>query len=247
LPEEFIGVTSLKAMFAAIALFIEQNQERLCHSNDNLLARLRGEDGFGIADILGEITKIEKEEDLPQLRKLKGKLSWALTLEEKRTTVPLLDKLNLVINNIIIDKRKQLEGTDAHRYGLDDDRHDDENDRRKKDKGSWRESIHDPDKPDVRDDTYRQNAGEFDKTHNPLDDKTIKKSANDGKDDFKPSDADKTPFDDFEENSGHKYLTDEEKVWREYQAFARLVKALTSNMNLKLGEVMPGHSAGAAR
>lgn len=220
MDDKYHKTKGLSIVLKALGEFIDLKQEMVAvDANRALVARLKGEDGIDLASMIVDIAT--NPDDLAVRREALRK---ALTIGNDS----IFDRIKLAVGNIARDKGIQMEDNLDQAGGEDDPR------RRKrgpsnesKDKGTWRESIHDVDKPKVSDDEIRRAANENDKAGGNVDDKAIRESAQGGPKDFTPGDDHKTEYEKAEDRPDTGYFQDQADEYQEIRAYAKMAQKLT--------------------
>lgn len=221
------SVKGISAVLKSLGHFIEAKQELMSvDANKALIERLQGADGVNLADMLVNIATAP--DDLSQR---KEELRAALTIAGES----LFDKLGLAVRNIARDKGMQLDRNDeeltggpqpddAERGGPADE---------KRDKGTWRESIQNPDAPKTPDADIRRAAQEEEKKSG-VDDAAIRKSAQSGGQDFVPGKEHKTDYEKGEGAGDANYFREQAGEMSEIRAYAGMAAKLTGEFKRHL-------------
>ena len=218
-----------------LAEFIDQHQDMVAvAANNDLLARLRGEDAKDLAGLVINIAIGDADMSAIKLRE---------ALKVKGTNV--FEAMALALKNIARDQKVKLQDNNRQFGGDDEPRRPDKwQEQREKENntGTWAESLNTPPPgvPDVSNEDIRKSAKEFDKTGQPINDKDIKKSAQDGPGEFIPSRQEKSAYERSEDDdrAGSEYLRQQANQNAEIQKYYNLISDLSGMFNATLGKIL---------
>lgn len=234
-PESLNGARQL---IRATGEFIDLTQEMdAIDANAKVVQRLQGKgpDGDTVTHIGDMITNIAIGDDVSHWTTM-----LRATLEVDRGE-NLFDAAERAVKNILRDKKLQV---DDNLTMEGRNREESDEDRRKRDEGTWRQSTHatDDEAPDVSDDDVRRAAQEHDKEGGSVNDRAIERSANEGVQDISGS----NPTSDYEareRREGLEYLKQGSQEAQEAMQYGRIAILLRRNFEQTLGKALEATKA----
>lgn len=234
LPEVLQGKSGALAVTRALAEFMTYEQDLNDISNNQpVIDRLRGKDVQCLSDLITEIAIGGEPEELAQKEKL---LRSMVDVRGK----PLMERMGLAIRNIGRMKEIQL---DDNLGDEEDPQHRRDSIRdEQRDRGTWRQSLHDGPKPQASDDEIKRSAGS---DGEKIDD-IVKKSLGDDGEDAVRNSSKSSDFEKGEDDRLHdQYMDEERETMRQIRAYHILGLRVKKAYEATIGRVL-GQQVGAA-